>query len=59
MNEEKVSRRDLYGKLWGSRDFEISHSLTDVEFPCTVHYPAFCIVFSMLDDGPKPENQLY
>lgn len=44
INEENVSRSDLYEKLWSSSGFERNHSLIDVESPCNAHYPALCIV---------------
>ena len=50
MNEEKVSRGDLYQKLWSSRDFERSHLWQRSIFLVTFIIQFFALYFSMLDD---------
>ena len=50
MSEKKVSKHDLYEKLWASRDFEINHLWQRSIFLATFIVALFTIYFSVLNN---------
>ena len=56
MSEKKVSKHDLYEKLWASRDFEINHLWQRSIFLATFIVALFTIYFSVLNNFTSPEK---
>ena len=50
MSEKKVTKHDLYEKLWASRDFEINHLWQRSIFLATFIVALFTIYFSVLNN---------
>ena len=55
-DEKKVSKHDLYEKLWASRDFEINHLWQRSIFLATFIVALFTLYFSALNAFLSPDN---
>ena len=55
-DEKKVTKHDLYEKLWASRDFEINHLWQRSIFLATFIVALFTLYFSALNAFLSPDN---
>lgn len=55
-DNEKVTKNDLYDKLWEGRDFELSHLWQRSIFLATFIVALFTIYFSVLDNFTSPDT---